>query len=509
MRRIAFGVAVAVVFVTCKKDPNSPAYWEAQLKKEKTRTTALVEIGDKLTTAEQKEWGSKLVVQVFDKDPSRAATALRKLGVAGPDVVAKLDAALRSRDPSVMPAAASAAMALNAKQTEPALAEILSSWKSNDPQKMRDVRVEVMRALAHFESKSAVPALSAVAMSEAATKVERYEALRALAKSGDARAIPALLQGLYLACSLDRCSGAARVGLVRLGDLALSAVMRVVDRKDPAIEKMAKEKKLDEGKGQITSVPFLVLGDLGTAATARKLADNFLEGDASFAKANAVTAIGYSGSQELAEAVQGAYDKPVLEVRTNVLHALARLGAKSSIDFLADVIRKNEDPNLLWHAGLALSLLGTDAQLPLVESTLRRAKAAIPKSKGYDLDVAKQTVTFYEQFAARLRAAKGCSNDACWAQKLKDANKEVRLKAARMLAFAKNKAQAEDALLGALADPENEVREEIAFALRKVGTKKSVSALRTRLAEDREKSKLRTSLFQYELVAARIEGRGP
>ena len=509
MKRIAWGAAFAVLALSaCKKDPNSEGYWKKQLEKDKTRTPALIEIADKLSTPEQKAWAAKLVVGVFDKDPSRAATALRKLGIASSDVAAKIDSALRSKDPSVMPSAAATAMALNLKQAEPALVEILSGWTTANPQLMRDVRVEVMRALGHFESKAAIPALTTVAGADSATKVERYEALRALSKVADARATPAFIAGLFLPCAMDRCSAVSRIGLNRIGVAAIPALLKAIERKDPVVEQLAKEKKLDENNGQVTRVPFVVLGDIADAATVRKLAAKYLGGEPNFTKVNALVALGYAGSPELAEALQESYEKPVLEIRTNALHALHRTGSRSALPFLTGVIRKNEDPNLVWTAGLAVSFLGGEAELGLVEATWKKAAANAKSMKGEDQALAKQTATFFEQFTKRLRAAKGCTNDACWAGKLKDADKEVRTKAARMLAWAKDKPVAEAALIGALADAENDVREELAFALGKVGSAKAVPALRERLTADKEKGKLRESLFLYELVAARLAGRG-
>src|SRR5258705_1331453 len=97
MIRYTWRAALALVFVGgllaggCKKsDPSTPEYWEKQLSKEKSRRTALVKIGDDLKEPAQKEWGAKLVVKYFDKDPSSASTALGKLAVGSGEVIASL-----------------------------------------------------------------------------------------------------------------------------------------------------------------------------------------------------------------------------------------------------------------------------------------------------------------------------------------------------------------------------------------------------------------------------------
>ena len=500
---------VAMGTTGCKKaGPETATYWEKLLEKEKTRRTALVKIGDDAPDQPQREMRAKVVVKFFDKDPGSSCTALRKLGVGTGEVIDVLEKALASKDPSVMPTAAEALRVLNGKKAENALVEILAQWTTPNQQQLSDVRVQVIRALAAFETKAAVPGLMAVANAESNTKVARYEALNALAHLGDARAIPALLQGLYTQCALDRCSAVSRVGLARIGKAAVPAIMKAIAGQDPAIQKLAKDKKLDETQGQVSSLLFLALGDVGDASVATQLAAKYLDGEPSMTRAYAISAIGYTGTPAQAAALQSYYEKPTVETRTNILHALHRIGARSAVPFLTEVIEKGEDPNLVWNAGLALSYLGTDADLGVVTATLGKAKGA-SKGKGEDADIAKQTVKFYEQFAVRLRAAKGCKDDACWIGKLKDQDKEVRTKAARMLALSKDKGAAEAALIGALADPDNDVREELAFALGKVGSAaKSVPALKARLTEDKEKTKLKPSLFQYELIAARLQARG-
>jgi HEAT repeat protein len=66
----------------------------------------------------------------------------------------------------------------------------------------------------------------------------------------------------------------------------------------------------------------------------------------------------------------------------------------------------------------------------------------------------------------------------------------------------------EAALIAATADPDADVREEVAFALGRIGTaQKTVPALRQRLQADREKAGMKGSLFLYELLVARLQGR--
>src|SRR5207248_7741737 len=128
-----------------------------------------------------------------------------------------------------------------------------------------------------------------------------------------------------------------------------------------------------------------------------------------------------------------------------------------------------EDPNLVWTAGQALSYVGGGEEAGDAQDVIQRAKRELPGMRGEDAAITKQTITFFTGFVKRLAAAKGCADDACWRQRLQSPEKEVRIKAARMLAFAKDRGTSEAALLAAAADPDHDVREEIAFALAQVG----------------------------------------
>jgi HEAT repeat protein len=507
MSRLAWGMVLWLALASCGKgDPSTEKYWDKLLGSSKKGPDALARIGDELKTDAQKQWGAKLVLKHFDRSQERAAAALGKLGVGDAAVVDRLIQALQSNDPGLMAKAADALRLVRGAKAAPDLIRVLESWTPKNPRDYTLVRQAAVKALGAFQDRSAVPALAKMVTDRSHGLIVNLQALEALAKIGDSRAVPALIQGLYLSCPEDKCSAMARVALNRVGKAAIPALLKVIRRQDAAIEKLAKEKKMSEGT--VTAVPFIVLGDIGDASTARQLADELLSGKESFTRVNAISAIGYTGSPELAPKLIKAYDKALLEARTNILHALHRLGDPKSIPFLLKVMKKREDPNLLWTAGLAVSYLGGESELSAIEAVLKREKAVLPKMSGEDAAITRQGILYFTDFAARLRAAKGCADERCWAERLRSTDKQVRIKAARMLAFARDKGSAEKALLGAIADPVAEVREEIAFALSRVATSRATS---DKLAEqawaDREKAGMKGPNLLYTLVAARIQGR--
>jgi HEAT repeat protein len=508
MIRIAIWLVLAFGLQGCGKgDPTKPKYWESLLKNPKKVEEALNRIGDELKEPAQKEWGAQLVVKYYDQLPERAANALAKLGVNVAGAAEKLIEGLKSNDPALMAKAAAAVGAMQVQAAVPELIRILDSWVPRNPRDLTEVRKQATKALGLFRTRDAVPVLAKMVRERSHGLIVNLHALNALGEIADVRAVPALIQGLYLACPEDKCSAAARVALNRVGKAAIPDLLRVVRRKDPEVERFAKEKKLSEGS--VTAVPFIVLGDIGDRATARTLVDEFVQGPESFAKVNAISAIGYCGGPEVVDDLIRAYKNSLLEARTNILHALHRIGDRKAIPFLLSVIKKGEDPNLLWTAGLAVSYLGAASELGPIQAVLRKAQADLSRMKGEDLAVTKQTIAYYKEFLARLQAAKDCGSAACWREKLRSPDKQVRMKAARMLAFAaKEKDMNEAALLAATSDPEADVREEVAFALGRIGTaQKAVPALRQRIQEDRDKAGMKGPLFLYELLVARLQGR--
>jgi HEAT repeat protein len=496
---------MAIAIAGCSKsDPSTPRYWEKQLDSKKAGE-ALDRIGDELKTDAQREWGAKLVLKYFDKNPEKASRAIGKLHFADAAIIDRLISALQTNDPSLMSKAADALGGVMGRKATPELIRILETWVPKNPKDLTPVRQAVTKALGAFQAREAVPALMKMAVDRSHALIVNLKAIEALADIGDPRSTSALIQALYLGCPEDKCSAAARIGLNRIGRTAVPSLLRVVRRQDPAIEKLAREKKLSEGT--VTAVPFLVLGDVGDSQLARQLIQEFLKSGESFTRVNAISAIGYTGSPDVATDLIRAYDKALLEARTNILHALHRIGDKRSVPFLLKVLKKREDPNLMWTAGLALSYLGGEAELPAVDAVLKRLKTELPKMAGEDAAITKQGILYFSDFAARLRAAKGCNGEACWRERLKSPEKQVRIKAARMLAFSQAKGASEDALVAAAGDPEPEVREEIAFALSRVGNIKSIAELEKRCREDQTKTGLKGSLLLYSIVAARLKSR--
>jgi HEAT repeat protein len=506
MDRIAWGVAIAIALAGCSKaDPSTPKYWEKLLENPKKSEEGFRRIGDELKDPKQREWAARLVVKHWDLSPEGAAEALGKLRHPNPEGIQKLTAALGSNDPGLMAKAARALRRLGGSQAVPELIRILEKWTPKNPRDLTPVRTEVVKALGTFRSREAVPALVQMALERSHGLIVNLRAIEALGEIADTRAIPALIRSLYLACPEDKCSAAARLALNRIGKPAIPALLKVVARQDPQIEALAKEKKL--GEGQVTAVAFVVLGDIGGADVARRLARDFLRGPESFSKVNAISAIGFIGGDDLVQALIRAYPKSLLEARTNILHALHRIGDRSAIPFLLKVIRQREDPNLLWTAGLAASYLGGEEELDDLQAVLDREKSRLGRLEGERKALARQTITYFTDFVARLRAAKGCKDASCWIEKLRKGDRPSRIKAARMLAFAKVREPAEDALIAALGDPDPDVREEVAFALGKVGSPRAVPFLERRIAEDKDKSGMRGALFLYSLLAARLRGR--
>jgi HEAT repeat protein len=164
--------------------------------------------------------------------------------------------------------------------------------------------------------------------------------------------------------------------------------------------------------------------------------------------------------QTVREAIQAVYQKADKEPRMQLLRAMQHLFDPGVQPFLLTVARTPEDelPDIRVIALNAFSLLANAAEA-------QQARALIEHEPGPE-DGGFKT-TFTEQNDKALTAAAECNEDlACWIRKLGDRDKEIRTKAAYMIArYGRGNASAITALVGKLDDPEETVRGDVLYAL--------------------------------------------
>jgi hypothetical protein len=278
MTRATLGVVLALAGLlvvgaaACSKDPNDPQTWVEELDDRSTLNAALRRIeraGDPKTikplgeawkkynkqsnilrvligVAGKKDGGGKAhwnealpylvdAVQNFDQAARSSID----------DAVVSCDALGRSGDPSVVPTLLAAAQKPLPK-LHPGNA----------------VRGACIRALGNFRD----PKVADVLIRILETDPERQRihlnaaAALALAESGDARALPALVNAMLF---MPAVFPQARAAITRVGKPAIPKLVELFQEKDGEIAKKAKEKELDKkAPGAVVFKSALLLGDL-------------------------------------------------------------------------------------------------------------------------------------------------------------------------------------------------------------------------------------------------------
>jgi hypothetical protein len=270
--RPLFAVAVLLLGASCEKDPNDPQTWIGKLddraglnetlrhlermadprsikplgeawKKHNRHSSVLrtmISIAGRKDEAGKTHLGDALpyltdAVENFDPAASRSID----------DAVVACDALGRSGDPSVVPALLGAAQ------------KPLPKLHAGN-----QVRAACIRALGNFRDPKVAEVL--IRILEADPERQRIHlnaaAALALAESGDARALPALINAMYF---IPAVFPQVRAAITRVGKPAIPVLTNLLQEKDAEVAKRAKEKDFDKkAPGNVVYKAALLLGDM-------------------------------------------------------------------------------------------------------------------------------------------------------------------------------------------------------------------------------------------------------
>lgn len=484
-RRWLLGVllAVGVGLGACSKpkDPSSAEYWIDRLDQEETREEALRRLG------ELKDKKAVPVVLEYLKEPGKyRGYAAQALGLIGdPSVVPSL---LKAVDLEVGAGAdeptrykhraneriVQALGALAAKDGAEVVLKLLSSRDSY-------VRLAAVRALGEIGSKSAVPALSDIVRKDDNMFMKKT-ATEALGEIGDAEAIPVLVEAMFIEKGASIYPQAS-LALASIGAAAVPALVETMHGKNAVVQKMAEDKGFIEGAVEAKCAE--VLGDLRAKQVEPEFVKRFKETKNPILQRNFAIALGQLGGPKAVEALSKAASEPASDLRQFIVDALNELSDRSALPALLGAAKAG-DVEARRVAFRAFTRLADGRDLAV----------AVALAKGKDelaVELAKEM--------PRLAAAKECGdNSDCWLGKLKDKEPKVRDRAAYALGRIGDK-KTVDPLVTALQDEDLETRYAIIWALARVGDKTIVPRLEKVLKDEGGKAQfMRINEYLKRLV---------
>jgi HEAT repeat protein len=433
-RHIA-AAAVAALALACIGDPEDARTWVKKLDDVRERKEAI-----------------RNLVRLDDKVAVEPLIAAWK----STHDAAMLDALIHFHDPRSIPAlvdtlgytkedfdsAAKAAEELGSLKATQAVDGLLKMLEV--PLDIKDranlAKQAAIRALAKIKDARSVEPLAKIVQGmpdEQDLYLNKVAAL-ALAEMPDARAVPGLLRGLFIA----RADGATifqecRYALVRIGEPAVDPLVEMLEERNAAINEMAK--KLEFKPGVIPYKAAYVLGDLRSKKAAPALLRRLKEPLKGDMQAEILRALGHIGAPDGIEAIRATLGnkKADAKLRQAAADALLAAGDAASLKSLFEIARTGSAAaNLRVAAAMALGRLGGKAEEAVF--------APVAKSEGY--------AEFLEA-AERLEVAKECDQSVeCYAKKLDAPKLTHQEKAAFMLGVvaAGAKDGAKSVALGAL-----------------------------------------------------------
>ena len=446
MRHLLPAALAALVLLSACADPKDAEGWADRAASRNRLDEKLAALAQARTAPGDKKAAIKPLAEVLKQAPRARAEAAVILGEIGDPSAARplvdaIDASGKAeRDVNdANQKIATALGALRAREAVPALAKLTTS---RDP----FTQVAAIDALGAVGDPAGVDALLAVVNDEQGEPFAIKKALLALGKIGDARAVSSVRRMLYVerpgfSFFAEAAFAASQLGAPMSAPLALA-----VEGKDAELSRWAAGKGVHPAALRAKAAQ--VLGDVGGGAAVPAL----------------LRALGYTDAEPSAQlfvrvfaaeslgrlrAVQGVAPIGALlvaskdpDARDRYAEALARIGDPSALKPLR-AAATGGTLDARQGALEALSLIGGEAELPLVEGALRDCGASCPVVRKAAL----------EGMRARLATARACAGAvACWAGKLLDPLPEVRDRAALEVGGAGGAAQA-GALTEALVKP--------------------------------------------------------
>ncbi len=446
MRHLLPAALAALALLSACADPKDAEGWADRAASRNRLDEKLAALAQARTAPGDKKAAIKPLAEVLKQAPRARAEAAVILGEIGDPSAARplvdaIDASGRTeRDVNdANQKIATALGALRAREAVPALSKLTTS---RDP----FTQVAAIDALGAVGDPAGVDALLAVVNDEQGEPFAIKKALLALGKIGDARAVSSVRRMLYVerpgfSFFAEAAFAASQLGAPMSAPLALA-----VEGKDAELSRWAAGKGVHPAALRAKAAQ--VLGDVGGGAAVPAL----------------LSALGYTDAEPSAQlfvrvfaaeslgrlrAVQGVAPIGALlvaskdpDARDRYAEALARIGDPSALKPLR-AAATGGTLDARQGALEALSLIGGEAELPLVEGAIRDCGASCPVVRKAAL----------EGMRARLATARACAGAvACWAGKLLEPLPEVRDRAALEVGGAGGAAQA-GALTEALVKP--------------------------------------------------------
>ncbi len=412
MRRVS--VALALLAVGCVADPRDPNTW-------------IKKLGD---PREGKEAVSELVRL---KDPA-AVPPLIELFKKGkdPDVLKAVASFKDPRQIDVMidaldysedayDNAATAAAALGETPDKKAVEPLIKALKKPLPVKTRAniVKLEAMKSLVKIHDASAVDALVSVLETPADDQdfFLNQVAAQSLGDFGDARAVPALIRGLFMTGRGADIFQPCRISLLQIGQPSVRPLIDAHQHKFPKLEEDAKKYEFREGV--IEQKTSLVLGDLRAKEAVPVMVAELKKPKKGDNHTGALYALGMIGDPSTTKDIVAVLTdaKRDYKVRISAAEALNFVGDPSSFGALlnvaktGDVTKDGEKyPDVRLAAALAYARLGGAAEAAAFAPVAASEKAASEE---------------FAQDKVRLDVAKQCGKDVgCYAKILADSSDE-------------------------------------------------------------------------------------
>lgn len=504
-RVLAALLCVSLMGACSKGDPNDPQTWVKQLSAEDQQKKIaalekLAELGDKSVAS--------AVVPLLSESGEVKVAAVRTLKKLG--------------DPSVVPALIDAIDLSVGAGTDPAIkraneankliAETLGLLgdktaveplaKLADRAKDAYVKVEAINALGKLGDPKAVPTLVSIAVDESQETYINKKAVQALGDIGDPGALPAIKKMLFHERKGISFYPETSFAAYQIGKSVADPLLVILEGKDEELHKWADENRIY--REALYAKAAEVLGDLDEKRAIPTLIKHVgytrpgVDPDAIdtiglLVRRNAAIALGRMRAREALPALTRALKEPEGNIRNNYAESLVNIGDRTALPALekcaldGDVMDKSAHARKACY--LALSRLGDEKTLATWEKWEKAepelSSKACMKEMDWDDAAGKQAAQKHcdelgasvkkilEENKPRLLAYAECKADvACWKGKLKDENPIVRERAAIELSHLGDPA-AVPALLEALADKNLEAR---AWAIKAVDWLASTSA---------------------------------
>jgi HEAT repeat protein len=446
MRHLRPATLAALALLAACADPKDAEGWAERAASRNRIDEKLAALERARTAPGDRKAALKPLSEVLKQAPRARAEAALILGEIGDPSAAKalieaIDGSGKAeRDVNdANQKIATALGALRAREAVPALAGLTTS---RDP----FTQVAAIDALGAIGDPAGVDPLLGVVNDEQGEAFAVKKALLALGRIGDARAVPAVVRMLYVERPGVSFFAEAAFAASQLGSPMSAPLSAAVEGKDAELSRWAASKKVHPAALRAKAAQ--VLGDVGGpgAVPALLAALGYTDPVPSaqlFVRVFAAESLGRLRAVEAVAPIGALLGRSKEnDARDRYAEALARIGDGSA---LAPLRAAAAAGDLDARGGPldALSLIGGEAERPLVAAAARGCATGCPVTRKAALD----------GMVARLDAARACAGAvACWSGKLADPDAAVRDRAALEVGRAGDAAQA-GALAEALVTP--------------------------------------------------------